>query len=753
MLNSATQLCSVALLLLTQTILAQDSYYVSQIAGSDTHGGTAPSTPKQTMGAATALLQPGDTLFVMGEWTNASFNENYSFSALTDAHLWHSENTIRIANLHGTAAGGYITLKAYDATTKLRGDGANIFRIQNCSYLRIEGFEIEGQVNSIPLTTANAMQFAYVNASTHTVHAGGIVPNQLTAGQIRHRLNDDGCIAQYDPADPTYLEQYTGCLNIKNDNTIRPSYVDTRGLYLSGVAYVEVLDNEIHHLPGGGLRVSEAHAVNIIGNDIHNNSRKSYSGTHGLVVTKALSSPPSFSPAPPASVPTLNDTYLIRIERNRVHFNYNEQYSWAPSKTIVTPHLDEGKGISLQRNDHANSGDWLTGRILVANNLAYYNGFSGIHSNDGERIDFVNNTAFLNSYTRSFWEPCEAGLPNGTSNNGGNIGISVQGGGDNGIYNNISIIDPDLNKSAIATNLNNTSGNPTNITVENNLIYGIFEDGALCPLTNNDPTTCIKSDADIDAVVVNEMEMDPQFVNAGNVSIHNDCHPSGLVFDFSLLAGSPAIGAANAARAPAVDFFGNPRSDGAPDVGAVEFSAVLPVVWLDFTARLVKPSKTVELRWETALEWNNAGFDVERSTDGRTFQTIGWVPGQNEASHYEFLDRELPAAATLLYYRLRQVDEDGKQSYSEVRSVRIESSTDYALFPNPTTDAVTLTTAQPTDTDLTARVVDVLGRTVRTQTLAAGTTWTLDLRDLAPGTYLVEVTDGATTWTERLVLR
>ena len=736
-----------------QSLQAQISYYVSQASGDDANAGTSPGAPKQSMASAVTLLSPGDTLFLMGEWTNPSFNENYSFSALTDAQLWHSENTIRIANLHGSAAGGYITLRAYDTTTKLRGDGANIFRIQNCSYLRIEGFEIEGQVNSIPLSTANALQFAYINASVHTVHANGVVPAALTAAQIRHRLNDDGCTAEYAPDDPTYIEQYSGCSNIKNDNTIRPSYVDTRGLYLSGVAYVDILDNEIHHLPGGGLRVSEVHAANILGNDIHNNSRKSYSGTHGLVVTKALSSPPSFSPAPPATVPTLTDTYLIRIERNRVHFNYNEQYSWAPSKTIVTPHLDEGKGISLQRNDHANSGDWLTGRMLVANNLAYYNGFSGIHSNDGERIDFINNTAFLNSYTRSFWEPCEAGLANGTSNNGGNIGISVQGGGNNRIFNNISIIDPDLNKSAISTNLSNTSGNPDNIVVENNLIYGIFEDGTLCQLTNNDPASCIKSDADIDAVAINEIEANPQFVNSGDVTIGSDCHPSGTVFDFSLLDGSPAIGAANATMAPSVDFFGNPRNDGTPDIGAVEFSAVLPVAWVDFSARPGAQGRVVELNWETGFELNNAGFAVERSIDARAFREIGRVNAAHTGARYGFVDRDLSVSATTLYYRLRQVDVDGKESLSEVRSVDLSRQTSYALFPNPANEAVTLTSIQPTEVDLTVRVVDVSGRTVRTQTLAAGATWTLDLRDLVRGTYLVELTDGATIWTERLVLR
>ena len=180
-------------------------------------------------------------------------------------------------------------------------------------------------------------------------------------------------------------------------------------------------------------------------------------------------------------------------------------------------------------------------------------------------------------------------------------------------------------------------------------------------------------------------------------------------------------------------------------------NAVLPVEWLDFTAR-AEGRVGVRLDWATALEINNAGFDVERSTDGRTFQTIGWVPGQNKASHYEFLDRELPAAAAVLYYRLRQVDTDGRQSYSGVRSVVLERPGGYVLFPNPATEAVTLTTAAPSGASVTVRLLDVLGRPVWERRFAATTTRELDLSTLARGTYLVEVTDGATVWTERLVL-
>ena len=94
----------------------------------------------------------------------------------------------------------------------------------------------------------------------------------------------------------------------------------------------------------------------------------------------------------------------INILRNKVHHNYNEIYSWAPTKTIITPYIDEGKGISLQRNDiddnntptdNTDDTGWLRGRFLVANNVCYFNGYSGLHSNDGTRIDFIKQYGIL----------------------------------------------------------------------------------------------------------------------------------------------------------------------------------------------------------------------------------------------------------------------------------------------------------------------------------------------------------------------
>ena len=90
----------------------------------------------------------------------------------------------------------------------------------------------------------------------------------------------------------------------------------------------------------------------------------------------------------------------------------------------------------------------------------------------------------------------------------------------------------------------------------------------------------------------------------------------------------------------------------------------LPVELSAFTA--TAEGAAVRLVWATASEKNSARFEVERSTDGRTFAAIGAVAAAGSSTalrSYELLDATLPASTATLYYRLKQVDQDGSFSY------------------------------------------------------------------------------------------
>jgi hypothetical protein len=532
----------------------------------------------------------------------------------------------------------------------LKGDGGNIFRVMNSSYLKIEGFNIQGEVNN--LTVANALQFVYIlnTASSLTDPA---------PADIKYRDND--CTSNCTAGAVVDGEVYS---SLNPNQVYRPTYYDTRGMYLSDVHHIDVLNNHIQLMPGGGLRVSDCEDILIEGNEINDCSRRSSGGTHGLVVTKATST-------------RTTDDYRVRIIRNKVHHNYNEQYSWTPDKIEIVPHIDEGKGISLQRNQTTASVNWNHGRILIANNICYYNGFSGIHSNDGDRIDIINNTCYFNSYTKSI-------SIGGTDPNGGNIGISLSDGTGHRIINNIVVIDNNMTRSAISTNINTTS-NPTAISVRNNIIYGT--------------TGTIGTSTEIDNIQVNTQMVSPQFVNQAG-------------FDFKLLSTSPAISAADVTYAQATDYYGNTRTS--PDIGAIEYQSVLTVELLDFKGRNTEGGNL--LTWATVNEVNNKGFEIER-LNGSNWEKIGFKTGNNKAATYEFVDN---APLRISYYRLKQLDNDGMSEYSKVIVIQsFSKKTKVKIYPSVTNGDLTIEGAMSFD------IVNIVGQVVLSETTIHNSQFTI----------------------------
>ncbi len=168
----------------------------------------------------------------------------------------------------------------------------------------------------------------------------------------------------------------------------------------------------------------------------------------------------------------------------------------------------------------------------------------------------------------------------------------------------------------------------------------------------------------------------------------------------------------------------------------------LPVELVAFTAQA--QDRAAALRWTTASEKNSARFEIERSADGSRFERLGAVEAQGSSSTahaYDFLDRDAARTAALVYYRLRQVDQDGTATYSPVRTVAFKQLAPvFAVYPNPAPAATTLDLTRVPVGTFHLTVIDALGRTVRQLEATGGTTRPLDLSDLATGTYLVRLT-------------
>ncbi|MCS7036025.1 MAG: T9SS type A sorting domain-containing protein [Saprospiraceae bacterium] len=164
----------------------------------------------------------------------------------------------------------------------------------------------------------------------------------------------------------------------------------------------------------------------------------------------------------------------------------------------------------------------------------------------------------------------------------------------------------------------------------------------------------------------------------------------------------------------------------------------LPIELLRFEARA--EGDRAHLHWATAVEFNSAYFEVERSGPDNRFVPIGRVAAKGyarEAREYEFLDtKPLPG---LNYYRLRLTDADGSFSYSPIRQVYASRpGGELRVFPSPAQDflRVVRQTAEG-DEAVRWRVLDLLGRVWLQGNAANGAAWEIAVHDLPAGSYLL----------------
>ena len=113
-------------------------------------------------------------------------------------------------------------------------------------------------------------------------------------------------------------------------------------------------------------------------------------------------------------------------------------------------------------------------------------------------------------------------------------------------------------------------------------------------------------------------------------------------------------------------------------------NSTLPLQIASYTVKLNK--NRIENNWQTLNEVNVSHINVQRSTDGIHFNSIGRVNAKG-AGNYSFSDTELPNYTVQLYYRLQIVDNDGAEQLSDVQAVNLKINTKgkLSIFPNPVT--------------------------------------------------------------------
>lgn len=189
-------------------------------------------------------------------------------------------------------------------------------------------------------------------------------------------------------------------------------------------------------------------------------------------------------------------------------------------------------------------------------------------------------------------------------------------------------------------------------------------------------------------------------------------------------------------------------------LGAIP-EAALPVTLISFTARLSEDNAV--LKWQTSSELNASYFDVERSTDARSFEKIAQIQaaGNSSTIHtYYYTDKQLSRSSPVTYYRLRQVDQDGTYAYSRAISItRNDTRLLASVYPNPA-QSETPVTIEAGASIAAIQLLNMSGQkiTVPVINIASGKA-ELNLNGLASGMYLLQLRTAGGTTTKKLIVK
>lgn len=189
------------------------------------------------------------------------------------------------------------------------------------------------------------------------------------------------------------------------------------------------------------------------------------------------------------------------------------------------------------------------------------------------------------------------------------------------------------------------------------------------------------------------------------------------------------------------------------------YNAVTPVNLLYLKATAVNITD-IRLNWATASESNNKGFVVERSKDVKKWDSTGFVIGVGNSTSvrpYEFMDKGLEEGQ--YFYRLKQVDLDGKSTFTNVVSATLSRTKNYVLgqnFPNPTVGTTMISYKVPATTPVKITLYDLYGRTVKVLEnnirQAGNYTIRVDVNGLLRGAYYYKMDANGYTESKKMII-
>jgi hypothetical protein len=186
-------------------------------------------------------------------------------------------------------------------------------------------------------------------------------------------------------------------------------------------------------------------------------------------------------------------------------------------------------------------------------------------------------------------------------------------------------------------------------------------------------------------------------------------------------------------------------------VGSINsVSSPLPITLISFTA--VLKTEGVRFNWSTSAEMNNDFFTIQKSKDETGWEDVLNVPGQGTSNITQFYSAYDQQPYTgISYYRLRQTDLDGKESYSLVVSVKsLEDISGISVYPNPVSNQLFI--RFPSFGRYEIAVEGISGRNVRSAFPVSGIDFSMDVSQFRPGIYFIQILHEGHSETKKIMI-
>ncbi|MNK39517.1 hypothetical protein D3C87_581280 [compost metagenome] len=578
-----------------------------------------------------------------------------------------------------------------------------------------------------------------ISGNSASVSGGGVYcwasyyPNTATVNATNSSFNRNFSTS----GGSIYVSGTYTIANVLNGSISGSSATQGGGMYVGSLLSSNISINSSNingnaAASGGGINsnvsnstsISLSNAVTVTGSDITGNSASNGGGIYAYCSNYSNSS---------TNVTVENSN----IDQNLASFDGGGIYSYASSSSRdVSSSKVSIIGSKIIRNSAAQFGGGVYSLSLTStpsvttrsNVLAIGSSISGNSSNSGSGI-FSGSTTSSN----------ETLLTNTTL--AGNIGFShihFIGSGTKKAYSRNSIVFGNKTNANASSIIFNSSG-----TIDKDIQFSLVQGES-------------EGNGNLDGNSVNYTPLN-LFLDAANGNYSLNSGSAGINLGKNDLYEATDGNIFNNSLGNDNDLNGNPRvydylNGGVIDMGAYEYQGVktLPVELKNFIA--FSNGNRVKLDWSTFSETNNKEFIISSSTDKNRFKEIFRVPAVaiSTKTINNYVGYDTNPVAGNNYYRLEQVDKDGKIVNLGERIVKLSFGSDIlTTYPNPTKDILFLELHETKAANF-VQLMDLQGKVLQTHTTNAKTL-RIDIQKLPKGVYLVKYTNGEEVQIKKIV--